>query len=96
MYVLSDQVEVTKQWVMSHIPWNLVDKVLYDAVLCGICKAICLKKLAWSPVVDKRKYMREMYALTKFSNILVNSRTRYTAPTCKFVISCFVQPEGVK
>ena len=76
MYVLSDQVEVTKLFLMSHIPWNLVDRVLYDGVLCGICKAICLKKLAWSPVVDKRKYMREMYALTKFSNILVNSRTR--------------------
>lgn len=76
MYTLSDQVEVTKEFVMSHVPWSLVDRVLYEGVLCGICKAICLKKLAWTPTIDKRKYMREMYALTKFVDILVNSRTR--------------------
>ena len=76
MCCLSDQVEVTKQFVMSHIPWNLVDEVLYEGVLVGICKAICKRKLEWTPTVDKRKYMREMYALTKFSNILVHSKTR--------------------
>ena len=69
-------ITVKKQFIMGHVPWSLVDEVLNRGVLVGLCKAICRRKSEWTPTTDKRKYMREMYALTKFSNILVHSKTQ--------------------
>lgn len=67
---LSDQVEAFKQHVLSHVPANLIEKVM-EPILIGIGEAILWKKREWTPTTNMTKFTRQMYAIIKLSNILV-------------------------
>ena len=67
---LSDQVSAFKNHVLSHVPLNLMDEILAPIVL-GISQAILWKKQQWSPTTHMSKFTKAMYAIVKFSNLLV-------------------------
>jgi hypothetical protein len=68
---LSDQVELFKSHVFEHVPYNLMEKVL-EPVLIGISEAILAKKREWTGRrQDMIKFTREMYAITKFADLMV-------------------------
>ncbi len=66
----TDQVELFKQHFLSHIPHLLVEEVL-RSVLVGIAQAILALKKEWTPATNMKFFTRKIYAVTKFSNVLV-------------------------
>ena len=69
---LSDQVETTKQYIMGHIPHLLLEKFLKNSVMVGICEALIVKKLEWTPTTNKRAFSLELNAIVKFCNLMVH------------------------
>ena len=69
---LSDQVEATKQFVMGHIPPDILEKFLANSVIPGICEALIEKKQEWTPCIDKRKFSLQLNAIIKFCNLLIH------------------------
>ena len=67
---LSDQIELFKQHFHGHIPHSLVEKAL-GPVLDGVKSAISAKKSEWTPTTNLTRFTRQMYAIVKFSNLLV-------------------------
>ncbi len=68
---LSDQVELFKQHLLSHLPNNLLEQTLTMGVLSGVRRAIAEKRRQWTPTTNMTKFTREMYAVLKFANVLV-------------------------
>lgn len=54
----------------SHVSPNLREAVL-EQVLQGIKDAVMAKKRDWCPQTNMRKFTREMYAVVKFTQLLV-------------------------
>ena len=70
------QVEAFKQYIFSHVPYNLIDQVL-DPILFGISEAIKAKKKQWRPTTLMSKFTRSMFAITEFSNLMVLRSRRF-------------------
>ena len=64
------QIELFKQHFHGHIPHSLVEKAL-GPVLDGVKSAISAKKSEWTPTTNLTRFTRQMYAIVKFSNLLV-------------------------
>ena len=70
------QVEAFKQYIFSHVPYNLIDQVL-DPILFGISEAIKAKKKQWRPTTLMTKFCRSMFAITEFSDLMVLRSRRF-------------------
>ena len=73
---VDSQIEAFKQFVFSHVPYNLIDRVL-DPILHGVSEAIKAKKKQWTPTTLMKKFTRSMFAITEFSNLMVLQSRRF-------------------
>ena len=67
---LSDQITAFKDHVFEHVPLNLVEKVIKPIVL-GIRQALTKKKKLWSPTTNMSKFIKSIYAITEFAELVV-------------------------
>ena len=70
------QVEAFKQYIFSHVPYNLIDRV-FDPILHGVSEAIKAKKKQWRPTTLMKQFTRSMFAITEFSNLMVLRSRRF-------------------
>ena len=73
---LDDQVEAFKEHIFSHVPLNLIDRVL-DPILLGITQAVKIKKSTWNHATLMTKFTKSMYAIIEFSNLMVIPSRRF-------------------
>ena len=67
---LEKQIEAFKEHVFTHIPANLVDKIL-ESILHGINEAICAQKSEWDIDTNIQQFTKAMHAIIEFSQLLI-------------------------
>lgn len=72
---LSDQIELFKQHVLGCMSYPIMEKAI-DPILNGIKAAILHMKRQWSPTTNMKTFTRQMYAVVKFSNLLVTPQMK--------------------
>ena len=73
---VDSQVEAFKQFIFSHVPYNLIDQVI-DPILHGVSEAVKAKKKQWRPTTLMKQFARSMFAITEFSNLMVLRSRRF-------------------
>ena len=73
---LADQVEIFKDYLFSHVPFNMIEQIM-DPILRGISEAVKLKRNQHTALTNNARFTRALFAIVEFCNLMVVTARRH-------------------